>query len=218
MTRSQSIPRMNGNSEKEQLNGKSSGYRENGHAQNANGHTKQVKASNGSSMVQPAYDPAPRTQHYEFLGPPGALGISILVPLFTYFFAFGCDERGCPTMPVGSFLYQGFKQMQSWQFYADLWDTKAATAYLAWYAWCVVCWAILPGRWLEGTTLRNGEKLWYKINGARPFITALLAVLSLTGNSALFLQTLGHVTFRHRLPNLCRDNGCNGWCIPSIWP
>lgn len=133
---------------------------------NGNGHAiKQAKVGNGSAMVQPAYDPAPRTLHYEFLGPPGALGISLLVPLFTYFFAFGCDERGCPSMPVGPFLKEGFRQMQTLQFYADLWDTKATIAYLAWYAWCVVCWAVLPGPWIEGSTLRNGEKLWYKING-----------------------------------------------------
>lgn len=178
VTRSKSIPRLNGaaNSHAEpdhkvkqqQEQEQAAAYatasaRENG---SSNGHAvKQSKSSNGSAMVQPAYDPAPRTLHYEFLGPPGALGISLLVPLFTYFFAFGCDERGCPPMPVGMYLKEGFRQMQTWQFYADLWDTKATTAYLAWYAWCVVCWAVLPGQWLEGTTLRNGEKLWYKING-----------------------------------------------------
>lgn len=164
VTRSKSIPRLNGHA-----NGHAAQQQQNG-SMNGNGHAstiKQAKAGNGSAMVQPAYDPAPRTLHYEFLGPPGALGISVLVPLFTYFFAFGCDERGCPPMPVGMYLQDGFRQMQTWQFYADLWDSQAAIAYLGWYAWCVVCWAVLPGQWLEGTKLRNGEKLWYKINGER---------------------------------------------------
>lgn len=178
-TRSKSIPQLNGNGvhvekkHQQQLDG--GGHRQedrvNGSA--ANGHIKQAKAGSGAAMVQPAYDPAPRTHHYEFLGPPGALGISVLVPVFTYFFAFGCDERGCPSMPVGPFLREGLKQMQTWQFYADLWDTKASIAYLAWYAWCVVCWAVLPGQWLEGTTLRNGEKLWYKINGEQRLSASL---------------------------------------------
>ena len=51
-----------------------------------------------------------------------------------------------------------------------LWDNEAATLYFGWYAFCVVAWAVLPGDWVEGTQLRNGKRLQYKINGEwRPY-------------------------------------------------
>lgn len=138
----------------------------NGHV---NGKVKQAKVHENGKVAEQGsagmYDPAPRTTSYEFLGPPGAFGISTLVPFFTYFFIFGCDERGCPSTPIVPFLSGGFRKAQKLDFWLDLYDQKAMVMYLAWYAWCVACWAVLPGRWLQGGTLRNGEKLWYKING-----------------------------------------------------
>jgi hypothetical protein len=29
----------------------------------------------------------------------------------------------------------------------------------------VLCWAYIPGDWVEGTLMRNGKKQMYKING-----------------------------------------------------
>jgi hypothetical protein len=178
VTRSKSIPNLNGNGVNGDGQHKENGKVNGGHrdrevaAMNGNGNIVKQAKVNGDSIngtaVQPStgsYEASPRTTTYEFLGPPGALGISLLVPIFTYFFAFGCDERGCTPTPVGEYFSNGLTVVQTWQFYADLWDGKATIAYLAWYAWCVVCWAILPGQWVEGTVLRNGEKLWYKING-----------------------------------------------------
>lgn len=46
-----------------------------------------------------------------------------------------------------------------------LWDTQASLIYLAWYAFCVVSWFILPGDYVEGVQLRTGDKKKYKING-----------------------------------------------------
>ena len=39
--------------------------------------------------------------------------------------------------------------------------------YLSWYAFCVVAWLVPPENWIEGTLMRNGKKMQYKINGAR---------------------------------------------------
>lgn len=111
------------------------------------------------------YVAAPKTTSFEFMGPPGAFAISTLVPYFTYFFALGCDERGCPSTPFIPYMQDGLRQATTLDFWISLWDNEATLAYLAWYAWCIVCWAVLPGQWLEGGKLRNGEKLWYKING-----------------------------------------------------
>jgi len=59
-----------------------------------------------------------------------------------------------------------FDALQKPEFWKSLWDTEAALMYLGWYAFCVVAWLVLPGDWIEGTLMRNGKKMKYKINGA----------------------------------------------------
>ena len=108
----------------------------------------------------------PRTQHYEFLGPPGALAVSIGVPTMTYLLYFGCSEAAGGCQPdLSSVPQRLLHSVTSPDFWKSLWDTEATLAYLAWYAFCVVAWAVLPGDWVPGTTLRNGGKKLYKING-----------------------------------------------------
>ena len=109
----------------------------------------------------------PRTTHYEFLGPLGALFITVSVPATTYALYFGCSEHsgGCPP-PVATLWPSAKLSLQSLDFWKSLWDQQAAVMYLCWYLWCVVCWFILPGDWVEGTTMRDGTKKKYKINGA----------------------------------------------------
>ncbi|KAI0061657.1 ERG4/ERG24 ergosterol biosynthesis protein [Artomyces pyxidatus] len=116
----------------------------------------------------------PRTTTYEFLGPPGAFAVTFGVPFLTYALYFGCSEisGGCP--PPLSTLYPSLVQAVSdpdW--WANLWDSKAFTIYYGWYAFCIVAWAILPGDWVKGSQLRNGQYQQYKINA---FSTCLLAM------------------------------------------
>lgn len=109
----------------------------------------------------------PRTEHYEFLGPLGALFITIGVPATTYALYFGCSETsgGCPPAldTIQPTVVAAVSNPDWWK---SLWDTKAAIMYLAWYAFCVVAWLVLPGDWIEGTLVRDGTKKQYKINGA----------------------------------------------------
>lgn len=108
----------------------------------------------------------PRTTSYEFLGPPGALFVSLTVPLVTYALYFGCSEPagGCP--PNLSIVPDQVKAaLSNLTWWRGLWDTEASLMYLAWYTFCVMAWAVLPGDHVEGTTLRTGEKKKYKING-----------------------------------------------------
>lgn len=109
----------------------------------------------------------PRTTSYEFLGPLGALFITISVPATTYALYFGCSETsgGCPP-PLDAIWPATKAALSNYDFWTSLWDSKAATMYLAWYAFCVVAWLVLPGDWIEGTPLRDGSKKKYKINGA----------------------------------------------------
>lgn len=108
----------------------------------------------------------PRTTSYEFLGPPGALAVTLGVPFLTYMLYYGCSEQwgGCPPPleTVGEFLKTGVSDVSNW---SKLWDTQATLLYLGWYAFCVLSWFILPGDWVEGSVMRNGQKQKYKING-----------------------------------------------------
>ncbi|KAN0079912.1 Ergosterol biosynthesis ERG4/ERG24 [Tylopilus felleus] len=125
----------------------------------------------------------PRTTTYEFMGPPGALLISLGVPIMTYLLYFGCSESAgaCPPSYVfsPSLLAAHVQEaVTSNQWWISLWDTEAALLYLAWYAFCVIAWAVLPGDWVEGVTMRNGQKKKYKINA---FSTLLLTLGITTG-------------------------------------
>ena len=119
-----------------------------------------------ASSSKAASDLNPRTTHYEFMGPPGAFAITIGVPTMTYLLYYGCSEEtgGCPPpIDFGVIL----DTVSNPEFWKGLWDTQAVLAYLGWYAFTVVAWLILPGDWIEGTEMRNGQKKQYKINGAQ---------------------------------------------------
>ncbi|KAF9267816.1 ERG4/ERG24 ergosterol biosynthesis protein [Marasmius fiardii PR-910] len=117
----------------------------------------------------------PRTTTYEFLGPLGALFISLSVPITTYALYFGCSEQsgGCPPPNLSAVPDRVSLALSDPQWWKGLWDTKATVIYFAWYAFCVVAWAILPGATIEGTALRTGEKKKYKINAFSTFLLAL---------------------------------------------
>jgi hypothetical protein len=116
---------------------------------------------------EPMADLNPRSTTYEFMGPPGAFVISLGVPFITYLLYFGCSEEsgGCPP-PLQSVPDRFVEALSDKTFWASLWDTEASLIYLGWYAFCVVAWAVLPGDWIEGVTMRTGEKKKYKINGS----------------------------------------------------
>lgn len=108
----------------------------------------------------------PKTTSYEFLGPPGAFLISLGVPIFSYVLYFTCNESsgGC-TPPVASLYPSLIKAVSDPAFWWKLWDPKAFSIYYSWYAFCLLAWAGLPGDWVQGTQLRNGQYQHYKING-----------------------------------------------------
>ncbi|KAJ3878253.1 ergosterol biosynthesis ERG4/ERG24 [Lentinula edodes] len=128
----------------------------------------------------------PQTTHYEFLGPVGTFFISVGVPSMIYGLYYGCSEQtgGCPpptltlskltseltALPVTISLHDISWWQGLWQ---EVWDTEAALMYLAWYAFCVVAWRVLPGAQVEGTRIRDGSVKKYKINAFSTFLLAL---------------------------------------------
>ncbi|KAF4571506.1 erg24, C-14 sterol reductase [Pleurotus pulmonarius] len=117
----------------------------------------------------------PKTTSYEFLGPPGALFITLAVPITTYALYFGCSEAsgGCPPPNFSQWSPIISSSLSNPEWWKGLWDTEAALIYLAWYAFCVVTWAILPGDKVDGVVMRNGQKKQYKINAFATFLCAM---------------------------------------------
>ncbi|PWN50038.1 putative ERG24-C-14 sterol reductase [Violaceomyces palustris] len=118
----------------------------------------------------------PVSEHYEFGGPPGALFVTLTVPLFSYLLFYGCSpELGCsPTLPLRDpkLLWATLKYgvLDSFK------DLDAWLIYFGWYAFTVLAWAILPGKWERGSELRIGGRLEYKINA----FATMLASLAIT--------------------------------------
>ena len=119
-----------------------------------------------STVVAKKSELNPRTTSYEFCGPLGATFITIVVPLTTYLLYFGCSQQnGCPPPLTSIKNPEILDILQKPEFWKSLWDTEAALMYLGWYAFCVVSWLVLPGDWIDGTLMRDGKKMKYKING-----------------------------------------------------
>ncbi|KAF8488342.1 ERG4/ERG24 ergosterol biosynthesis protein [Gautieria morchelliformis] len=125
-------------------------------------------------MTKSTSELSPRTTHYEFGGPLGALFVTLSVPITTYALYYTCSETsgGCPP-PLWSLPTSFSEAVTSLDWWKSLWDTQAFLVYIAWWAFCVVAWFVLPGDWVEGTTMRNGHKLKYKINAFSTFLLAL---------------------------------------------
>ncbi|KAK9760461.1 erg24, C-14 sterol reductase [Basidiobolus ranarum] len=97
----------------------------------------------------------PKTTRFEFAGPWGATALLIAMPLLTLHFMFECD---------GIHSCSFFPETAHWSF-KGIFDLEATIAYFGWVLYLVGLFYILPGKWVEGTTLRNGKKLEYKLNG-----------------------------------------------------
>ncbi|KAF9654072.1 ERG4/ERG24 ergosterol biosynthesis protein [Thelephora ganbajun] len=127
-----------------------------------------------STAVEKKSELNPRTTAYEFAGPVGAALIIVTIPLTTYLLYFGCSQRnGCPPSLASIKNPEILDTLQRLEFWKGLWDTEAALMYLAWYAFCVVAWLVLPGDWIEGTLMRNGKKMKYKINAFSTFLLTM---------------------------------------------
>ncbi|PWZ03723.1 putative ERG24-C-14 sterol reductase [Testicularia cyperi] len=132
---------------------------------------RKSSSMNGKALTKEQL--GPKTHHFEFGGPLGALFVTTSVPFLSYYLYFGCSEQlGCSlTLPIdspnaiGKLLSQGIKD--------SFFDTTAWTIYFAWYAFTVLAWLVLPGRDFEGTELRTGQRLHYKINAFATFLVAM---------------------------------------------
>ncbi|KAF9578502.1 erg24, C-14 sterol reductase [Lunasporangiospora selenospora] len=131
--------------------------------------------------------PNPKPE-YEFLGPPGAVGMLTVLPLITYGLYFNCREGfGC--VPAfwdskdGIWPSVNLSKPQDllpdlYKFLLSTWDTDAFLVYSAFMVFLFVAYFVIPGNVVEGTIVggvggspltkdRSNYKLKYKVNALR---------------------------------------------------
>lgn len=115
----------------------------------------------------------PITENPDFFGWPGALAISVGLPILFNIMAYTCNEHGCP--PSWTSLEPYLAMLDSSDARYKIFISWNATfVYLAWFCGLVLLDRILPGQTVLGTQLRDGKtRLNYKFNG-----TAILTLLS----------------------------------------
>ncbi|KAF2471413.1 sterol C-14 reductase-like protein [Lindgomyces ingoldianus] len=123
---------------------------------------------------------------YEFFGPPGAIAISIGLPVVCYALAFFCnDVSGCPAPSLlhpYSFSFDNLKEEIGWQGMSNIINTKAVIGTLGYYFLSLALYAFLPAETPEGTELRSGGKLKYRFNS---FSSAIFIVVILAAGTAV---------------------------------
>ncbi|KAF9295868.1 erg24, C-14 sterol reductase [Mortierella antarctica] len=158
---------------------------------------------------------------YEFLGPPGAVAMLVVLPLITYGLYYNCRaEFGC--IPAywnskdGYWPSINFSQPLSmpsdlWAFLLSTWDTDAMLVYSAFMVFLFVAYFVIPGRVVEGAVVggvggspltkdRSNFKLKYKVNALRTLmliaamICATLATVGVTPFLFLHDHFVGLIT------------------------
>lgn len=125
--------------------------------------TPEQATRSGSSANEQELNP--KTQHYEFLGPIGALGFVTVLPLLVLFFATCCGPSGYPSQDLVN-DWRGFlADLTSREHLLSMLDWKAMAVYLAFVVVLAVFANVLSGDVIPGTTLRNGQRLKYRLNG-----------------------------------------------------
>ncbi|KAI5965354.1 ERG24 [Candida pseudojiufengensis] len=121
----------------------------------------------------------PITKHKEFFGLPGALSITIFLPIILFFFAL-ITNNNYSLQGINLQIDQITKQLPSnySQFLKLCFNKKVWAVYMSWFWGLVVLDRILPGKEMKGTELRDGTYLNYKINGITMSATLIILLIS----------------------------------------
>ncbi|CAG8548091.1 27188_t:CDS:2, partial [Racocetra persica] len=132
----------------------------------------------------------PKTTKYEFLGPIGAFLMITVLPILVYVLHLSCQFDGYPSRELIVYLsdINNLKTLFTLSNILSLFDLTAFLAYLIYLAYLIIIFYLIPGRWVEGTQLRNGTKLKYKENGFYSLILTLFIIL-------MILNIKGHEPF-----------------------
>ncbi|KAI9471983.1 MAG: ergosterol biosynthesis ERG4/ERG24 [Benjaminiella poitrasii] len=119
----------------------------------------------------------PKTRHYEFGGPIGALGMVVCLPVLVLFFATCCDSTGYPSQAFRDDWKTTVLSKFTLDYLKSIWDPSAFMVYVGFVALLAFFYLILPGDNVPGTMLRDGNRIKYRMNGFASFHTTIFAAL-----------------------------------------
>jgi hypothetical protein len=105
-----------------------------------------------------------------FFSSPGAFGISFLLPILVFIFAFACNDiSGCPAPSLLSpktFSWEQLKSEIGWpeEGILGLFNWQSLIAYIGYVLVNAILYRILPAIEVEGVVLRSGNRLKYRLN------------------------------------------------------
>jgi len=126
----------------------------------------------------------PKTKEFEFLGPPGAVFVSVVCPALVFALIFLCNEDGCPPRDFSQWKNQFPSSL------SEFIDWKAIKWYISFNVALALLWVVLPGRWVQGLPLRDGTRLEYKCNA----FMSLVCIAMYTWSSVR-IHGIGSLTF-----------------------
>ena len=109
----------------------------------------------------------PKTTHYEFMGPLGALFMSLGLPSVVLGLYLLCGRDSCS-------LWGNYPSLPGW---GDLFHSHALTVFLAWFLFQLLLSLFPLGRVVQGTKLRDGTRLKYRLNGLFALLVSHAAFL-----------------------------------------
>ncbi|KAJ2393315.1 erg24, C-14 sterol reductase, partial [Coemansia sp. RSA 2559] len=118
----------------------------------------------------------PRTEHREFFGAPGSVFVMATTVAVVNIWYFSCNaETGCHLPTTRSQWTRILGGIADYNAYLS---TTAITYYVLWWTWLAMLYFAIPCTHIQGTVLRNGDRLQYPMNGlssmAATAATALL--------------------------------------------
>lgn len=127
------------------------------------------------AVVNDARNPRTPRQAFVFFGPFGAAFIIVFLPLVVYALFFLCHQEFClswrdlwqiPRLNVKA-PFQLSWDVEMWHRFFSL---QALGVILGWFAFQVLLYYLIPGKYVPGTKIRDGSRLYYKINGKILFV------------------------------------------------
>ncbi|KAI9598797.1 delta14-sterol reductase [Syncephalis fuscata] len=135
----------------------------------------------------------PRTLTREFLGAPGATAVFVLCHLVLLAFYVECSpSTTCGYNGGLTWLLTTPAKMLLGTY--TLYHQVGIQVYAVWLLWLVSLFYLIPGQWTNGTLLRDGTVLKYKINALRSLIITLITCVAT-------LLTMGSAPFIHLFNN-----------------
>ena len=136
--------------------------------------------------------------HYEWMGPPGAAAIMLLLPLVVYALHFACTSDVCLSLQPGSPdflrldhpLHLGLLPLLS-----SLFSLRASLLYLGWLALHFGLYLCVPGPVVRGGPLdERGNSLAYPLNGLACAAISCAVALALVLTGAIPVSDPQHST------------------------